>query len=242
MTTVAHKIVGLCSFVACCCLVATPAAAQLSNAGGGGGGAGLFGGGQSLFGSSINAGFGANAGGVGQLGQGGQLGGFGSNQFSFSQQTGQDGNFVGRTGGDTGAVFEALNRGSNEFLNRFERTLNSRNRGRGQNQAVDARPPIRVNLRLGFRAPATPSRNLAAPTAERLNLLLADKGFGASASVAGGVAVLTGQVEDDGQRRMLEQLARLEPGISRVENRLNIAGGLIEQPAPGGPIPLAPGS
>ncbi|MEM6799581.1 MAG: hypothetical protein AAF589_08705, partial [Planctomycetota bacterium] len=184
--------------------LAGEASAQLNNAGGGGGagaGGNLFGSGQSRFGSALNSGFGAGA---GQLGQTGQLGGFGSNALTLNQQAGQNGNFVGRTGEDTGAVFEALNRSGNEFLNRLDRSMNSRNRGRGQNQAVDSRPPIRVNLRLGFRPPAAPPRNLAAPTAQRLNTLLDSKGFPAGTTVNNGIAVLVGEVASEGDRLMLE--------------------------------------
>ncbi len=211
-----------------------PAAAQISNAGGGG--SGLFGsGGQSLFGSQLNSGFGSAA------GQSGQLGGFGSNALTLNQQTGQNGGFVGRTGDDTAAVFEALNQSGNEFLNRFERTMNSRNRGRGQNQASDARPPIRVTLSLGFRPPKAPARNLPGPTADRLNGLLSEKGFSAAATIIDGVALLTGKVADDAERRMLESLAKLEPGVERVDSRLTVQGELLELPPPS-PSPSARGN
>jgi hypothetical protein len=37
-------------------------------------------------------------------------------------------------------------------------------------------------------------------------------------------AVVTGVVADDRQRRMSELLLRLEPGVSEIDNRIEVAG------------------
>lgn len=182
------------------------AGAQLqTNSAGGAAGGGLFGSGQSLFG-------GGGAGG-GQAGVGAQQ------QFTLNEQGGSGG-FVGRDSSDTGAIFEALNQSGNQFLNRLERSFSGRNRGRGSNQSTDTPPPIRVKLKLGF----TPQVAAVSDSAvERLTQLVSERGFG-SVRLAGrrGAVVIDGEVASEGDRRMLARLARLEPGVARVDNRLTI--------------------
>ena len=195
------------------------------------GGSAVFGGGQSPFGSLGGGGLGGSGlggSGLGGSGFGGGQGGAGSlsggQQFNFNTQGGNQGGFIGRDSQDIGAIFESLNQNGEEFLNRFERSMSARDRGRGSNQGVDARPPIRVKLRLGFRPLATPAANLSAPTAGRINSLLVNKGFdGATTRIANGVATITGSVQTEGDRKMLVRLARLEPGVVRVDNRLTVS-------------------
>jgi len=172
--------------------------------------------GGSGFGDAGGSGFGSGQGGAGGLSSG--------QQFNFNTQNGDQNGFIGRDSQDIGAMFEALNQNGEEFLNRFERSMTARDRGRGTNQAVDSRPPIRVKLRLGFRKPSAPAMHLAAPTTGRLNTLLLNSGFtSATTRVENGVAILTGAVQSSGDSKMLARLARLEPGVSSVENRLTVS-------------------
>lgn len=197
---------------------AMPAAAQLqNNTGGGGTSSSLFGSGGSLFnGSGTGAGTGT---GIGQSG----FGQTGDSVFQLNQEGGSGG-FVGRDSSDTGGFFDALNQ-QNQFLNQVQRNFAAFNRGRDSNQSVDAQSPIRVKLKLGFRVPAEilPA-STAQPTSGRLNQLLAEKGYiNTNAQVNQGVVSLTGVVSDDNERRMLGVLAKLEPGVSSVDNQLVVA-------------------
>lgn len=53
------------------------------------------------------------------------------------------------------------------------------------------------------------------PTSSRIN--------GVNVIMDGRTAIVTGVVNDDRDRRMSELLMRLEPGVSRVENRVMIS-------------------
>ncbi|MEM9187478.1 MAG: BON domain-containing protein, partial [Planctomycetota bacterium] len=203
--------------VAVAALLTLPAATTLAQGQGTtGGGSSLFGSGSTLFGG----GGGGGQGGLGGSGLNAGAQGPGANQQFTLNQEGGSGGFVGRDSSDTGAVFQGLNPGGDQVLNQIERAFRARNRGRDANQSADARPPIRVQLKLGFK-PLVASENLAAPTTQRLNGMFAEQGFAAArAEVSAAQVVLTGTVATDSQRRMLARLARLEPAVRRVENQL----------------------
>lgn len=207
-------------------------------------GSSLFGSGQSAFGGSGFGGGGLGSGGFGGqsgFGQGGLgQGGFGQSGFGqggFGQQGAgqQGGGFIGRDGGEIGAIFEGMQQGANQFMNRFERAMGSRNRGRGQNQSSEAAPKIRVKLKLGFTPPpVTPA--MTAVSLSRVNTILTSKNLG-TASLSGSTVVLTGTVQSASDKLVAEKLAMFEPGVRRVENRLTVA----EEVEPGsGPEVIEP--
>ncbi|MEM6656432.1 MAG: BON domain-containing protein [Planctomycetota bacterium] len=216
------------------------ASAQQRNTGGGAatGGGSLFGGGSSFGGTSSFGGGGSTA--FGQA-SGGQAA-FGQSSFGQTQAGGQNtSGFVGRSGADSQAFFEQLGRGSNQFFQRLERSFSRRgDRGRGAAQPQEQRPPVRVQLRLGF----TPELDATARTVSAstsINKSLMVKRFDwASVAIADGVATLTGAAPSASDRRLIERLARLEPGVVRVDNQITAPEDL---PRPQGDAqPTLPGS
>lgn len=209
--------------------------AQRSSGGGASGGFGgssLFGGGSSLGGSgglgggNFGGGQGSFGGGLGQGigGQGGGGLGGGGNQLGVNATT-QGGNtgFVGRDSQDAQAMFQQMNRNATQFLNQFNQSRNGGgNRGRDANTMQERRPPVRVNLVLGFTPPPRQDGG-GLITAQRISASLITKGFtSAGVSIGNRVATLTGQVPTADDRRLIERLASLEPGIDRVVNQLTV--------------------
>lgn len=226
----------------CLTLCASQANAQVRSSGTGVGSS-LFGSGQSAFGGSGfgggigSSGFGSQSGfGQGGFGQSG-FGQSGFGQGGFGQQGlgQQGGGFIGRDGSDIGAIFEGMQQGANQFMNRFERAMGSRNRGRGQNQSSDAAPQIRVRLKLGFTPPA-PSASMMSTSLSRINGILSAKNLG-NATLSGNSVVLTGTVQSPDDKLLAEKLAMLEPGVRRVENQLRVIG---ETEIPSGPEVIEP--
>ncbi|HMO87471.1 MAG TPA: BON domain-containing protein, partial [Lacipirellulaceae bacterium] len=90
----------------------------------------------------------------------------------------------------------------------------------------NAEPPVRVQLRPAFDLPtAPPSSAVGVALERRLGGMLASRGEGAGAvqvALTGRGAVLTGQVATEHDRALIEQVARLEPGIDVIENRLTV--------------------
>lgn len=193
------------------------------------GGSSMFGGsssfgGSSLGGSSLGGGTLGGAGGfggaTGQSGLGAGLGG---------QAGGQSG-FVGRDSSEVANFFGVTNPFSGQAGGRGTQTRGAMNRGRDVNSQDNARPPVMVTVSLGFEPPATPVEYQARQTATRLNAILARQDLSdAKIEVADGVAYISGSATES-QLRVLKRLARLEPGVSRVEDRTGEAPTLLPPP------------
>ncbi|WP_145287566.1 BON domain-containing protein [Pirellulimonas nuda] len=205
-----------------------------------------FGGAQSGFGgtSGGSTGFGGTGFGGAQSGFGGTSGfgggqsGFGGGQTAFGGgfgQTGtaQQGGFVGRSGQDVTAMFQALGQTQGQGQGGMQRTF-QRNEGRGAEQQDDEGSPVRVKLKLGFAAPPTQPQMLPAPTTDRINSILTRRGIlGVSVAIQDGRAVLSGSVASASDRLLVEKLAGLEPGVAAVENQIVVPDAgpeLIPQP------------
>jgi BON domain len=208
---------------------------------GSGFGANSFGGGSSSFGA-LSPGAGTFGSGFGSNGTSGQFNsaGFGSTQMfgenaignGFSQGGFGQG-FVGRDSSDMQALYQNMERGSNQFFNQLGRTLDrgsNRNR-RGNDQPENQAPPIRVQLRM---APdEMPVRVASAGELRgRLEQLYASQGIGTpEVTVEGDVVTLRGTAPSESRRLVIEKLAELEPGVRQVWNLMSVA------PTGGAPIP-----
>lgn len=193
---------------------------------------------------------GMNAGGLGGMGgqgggQGGmgrQNGGMGSGmaqpQFNaadgtLGQQVGQ-GAFVGRSDDATfiGNRFagQQNNVGQTPQFGNLQGLGQGMNRGQngGFNSAMqnDRRFQIRPQMRIGFQ---TPDVSYSPAVRNALARISATPAFANRLTnvefdmTADGTAVLSGQVESDSDRRLLESFIRLEPGVRTVRNELTVA-------------------
>jgi hypothetical protein len=123
--------------------------------------------------------------------------------------------------------------------NRNMNTLGRGLGGRSQSQVV-----IRTKLRVGFSYPAVAPTQVTARLANTLNMpAIQTSGSPLSVSTAstdqGTVVVLRGTVATAEDRMVAEQLALLEPGISKVQNELTVATPPASEPLPG-PLPVPP--
>ncbi len=182
---------------------------------------------------------------VGSSGSTFQTGGTGGPQFSrFGELTrmadAQSGDFVGvtvedaraaaiATGADRAGGTEGRGQaGRSPFsqigssqLNRAMQAFGSSFRGgRTTNQ-------VRARIRLGFSVPPPKPAQLA-QLGSRLEGRLEKSSWvqtrsPVEVSIENGIATLRGVVATDGDRRLAERLARLEPGIRRIDNQLTVA-------------------
>lgn len=210
-----------------------------SSFGSGGFGSGTIG--SSSFGSgnfgALSPGAGTFGSGFGSNGIGGRFNssGFGSTSMfgsggtssPFGDGFGQGGqNFVGRDSSDMQALFQNLGRGSNQFFNQLNRTLDRgsrRNRRGDQGQEANETPPVRVQFRLAPDDRAVPSVTPAQIHA-RLERVFAGAKFGSpDVTVEGDVVTLRGTAPSENRRLVIEKLAELEPGVRQVWNLMTVA-------------------
>ena len=143
---------------------------------------------------------------VGQQGGMGGLGGMGSGMMGMGGLGGMGGMGMGRMG-----AF------GNMFGNQF-----GMNQGMNQNSGASK---LRIPTRIGFAAPSTPAVATARSQkfAARIPKIPSFKGVsGLSVQMAGETAVIRGTVQSEEQRELVERLAKLEPGISGVQNELQV--------------------
>ncbi|WP_146396621.1 BON domain-containing protein [Pseudobythopirellula maris] len=213
------------------------------------------------FGASGSTGFGQSSGGFGTSGfgsSGSSLSGFGSSGFGQSGGLGQSGfgqsgfgqsgfgqsglgqsgaggqgAFIGRSGDSMQSLMQSMGQGANNFLNRFENTVNSAlNRG-DANNAEQPRPQVRVKLNVAFTTPASamPAADMVVgEVSERYELRGLD---GANVELTDRTAVLTGEVATADERLLAEKMLAIEPGVSQVVNQLTVRGEAEAVPAPG---------
>jgi hypothetical protein len=197
---------------------------------GGAGGYGGFGGGAGGFGRGAG-GYGGMGGGAG--GMSGAMGGQtrmgnGPLNAGLSQNVGQrfqQGDFVGRDSVDVQSTFQSLQaqQQSAMFAQAIE-NLNDQRESRRRWRDREVTPPaVRVRLRPGFGMERPASAEASSALQQRLALSLRTGGIStAESELQNGRLVLRGTVATEHDRALAEQLARLEPGVSTVENLLEI--------------------
>jgi len=147
-----------------------------------------------------------------------------ANSFLGGNQNAQ-GNFVGRNQRTGQATRQQANPGGNRQQGgrqSLEDLLNGVNQ---QNQPTDQRRAIRPQLRVAFDETTTPtidSRPTVAPQLDSLKQIPALRGVAYELDPEG-VVILRGTVETSSQKRLAENVARLEPGVKKVRNELTLA-------------------
>ena len=108
--------------------------------------------------------------------------------------------------------------GQNNFNNQL---LNSLFGGAGVGGSQQK--PLRMPLKLGFKPPARKPEAVAAKLQSRLTRLPRVQKMGrVEIRLQGGKAILSGQVNSEEDRRLLTRLAMFEPGVSDVQNDLQV--------------------
>ena len=193
-----------------------------TGASGGGGSSG------SMFGNSNSSGQGANSNGVGpttnaqsrQINTQSQLG---LNQSNFLGQGNNQQNFLGRNQ-RTQTQNNQQNRqnnNNNRGQGNFGQNDNNQN-GQGQ-QNQDPKRAIRPQLRVAFVLKATPTTEIRTlpPRFDSLSQTPALRGVAYELDTEG-VVVLRGTVDTLSQRRLAENVVKLEPGVKKVRNELTL--------------------
>ncbi len=209
-----------------CCFVSTASAQGRLGSGTGSSSTGIFGtqsfgqgtsGGGSMFQSGATT-QGLGSGGAG-LGSGGGMGQSGFGLQGGSQQgmgqAGQQQGFVGRTPETMQQFFTNLQAGQSQFFQ--ELGLGGRGNRDGGNQQQET-PPVRITLNVGFSYPPPNEARLGLAIQDRLSRVL--KRRFPSVEVTGRTVTLRGTVSTAHERELAEQLVRLEPGVSVVQNDL----------------------
>jgi osmotically-inducible protein OsmY len=85
-------------------------------------------------------------------------------------------------------------------------------------------PPFQTGLVTGFAHPASPAQDIPHNLLQRVEGLRTIKVTKPlQVSVAGDTTILRGEVRSAHERTLVEQLARLEPGVRNVKNELTVA-------------------
>ena len=159
----------------------------------------------------------------------------------FMRGNRQAGQFVGSDSGDAASFIGALTGGQNGgglfggltgLTGGNNRRNNQANNGRNNNSTKKTMP---VRVQVAFTHAALASGKVSAVLTRRLARVPTLSGLGLD--LTGRTAVLRGLVATDHDRDLAEQLVRLEPGISVVQNDLLVVG----PPTPGDtPPPESP--
>lgn len=175
------------------------------------------------------------------VGQGSQL--TGSERFLEQNRQGA---FVGADTGDTSNAMSAQagNQRAMQGLQGLSNMFSQMNRGRNQPNNGDNRQGNRVQLRIpmrvGFTTKSLATTRVSAAFQTRLTKLPALQGIGqVQVSLEGDTVVLRGQVATEADRKLVADLASLEPGIAVVRNELAVdpAASTGAAPAPSNPAP-----
>ena len=200
----------------------TAASAYSSGASGAGGNSG------GMFGSGQGAG--ASSSGLGQTGQAGNAQGrqittqsqLGLNQNGFLGQGNSQQNFVGRNQAQNNSQNRQNNNNNRGGQGNNGQNDNNQN-GQGQ-QNQDPKRAIRPQLRVAFDElprPTTEIRSTLQPRFDSLSQTPTLRGVAYELD-AEGVVVLRGTVDTPAQRRLAENVVKLEPGVKKVRNELTL--------------------
>ncbi len=194
-----------------------------TGASGGGGSSG------SMFGNSNSSGQGGNSAGIGATGnaQSRQINTqsqLGLNQQNFLGQGNNQQNFLGRNQRTQtqNTQQNRQNNNNNRGQGNFGQNDNNQN-GQGQ-QNQDPKRAIRPQLRVAFDElprPTTEIRSTLQPRFDALSQTPALRGVAYELDTEG-VVVLRGTVDTPSQRRLAENVVKLEPGVKKVRNELTL--------------------
>lgn len=199
---------------------------QTSNTASGAGGmsSGAFG--SRNLGGGLSAGqssfSGANRG-KNTVGQPGEVGGLQGNE-RFTRQGRAAGQFVGADGADTANMIGVMAGAQNAALQGLSRSLNNLNPNQGKQEGnTRAKKTVRAvrSVEFEYRAPAVAVMNTNLGTRLTKSKAVAAQG-NLTVAMEGRTAVLTGTVANEHARDLAARLCLLEPGVSKVENRLTI--------------------
>lgn len=171
--------------------------------------------------SSLGSSLGGSS--LGQSSLGSASSGLGSSGATFGANTTGTGNtqgFVGRAGSDLESFFGGIG----AAVEQFERGDRS---GRRDADAPEVRrPEVRVRLTVSpefGRQTVAKKADAGAALTTVARALARKKIDTVRMSSADGVTVLEGTVRSDSERRLVEKLVAIEPGIRTIDNRLTIA-------------------
>ncbi len=186
------------------------------------------------FGNVNAGGAGVGAGGQGMTAQGPMSAG-------LAQTAGerfQEGGFVGRDADDVRTSFDSMSggRGPGGMMDMMVENLNEMRDARRRWREQNSQPPaIRVRLQPAFDVPLLPAGQANLEIQTRLTRVMQLRGVGSpQVELAGRTAFLRGTVATARDRALVERIASLEPGVSRVENLVTIQAPLVQPP----PLPL----
>ena len=176
-----------------------------------------FSNGQSVSGTSSSGTTGTSGGLAGQTTSGTQ---FGANAFSSSTQTG-GANALGGLNGGLGGL------GMNRFGGGLG-GLGGLGGGTGNTNAA-AKKMIRPIIRPDVEVTRESNSEIATNAKKRLGRIQMPKRLkGVEATVDGETVVLSGQVATESDKRMVERLVMLEPGIDSVRNEVTVKTSPVE--------------
>ncbi|QGJ71137.1 Hypothetical protein PBC10988_28400 [Planctomycetales bacterium 10988] len=184
---------------------------------------GSGGGGTGVGGSGANIGQGTGA--ASQLNSGaGQITG----NERFIRDNRSPATFVGADSGDSTQFFSSF---GNALGSGISRGLTEAARANQMNQTPQQPYRIKLSVDFDYRAPA--NRELQTTIRTRLDSLAPLQRLGEiRVEVRNRTAILEGVVTSERNRRLAEQLVRLEPGISQVENQLTVGVETLPTPEP----------
>jgi len=107
------------------------------------------------------------------------------------------------------------------------------NQANQANTQNSAEPQIRFRITLGFTHPRPAGTKLSASLARRLTRIpQLPSAQSVAVTMEDRTAVLAGQVDSEHERKLIEKLAMMEPGVSAVRNELTVkaATELLPQP------------
>lgn len=187
--------------------------------------------GSSMMGGSTGSSTGSrSSSGSGNSSQSGQGAGI---QSSLNTGYGTVGAKIGQsafTGMGTNAAFvgnqNATQRRSNSASQMFSQLQNLANQNRNNNTSNTVQQRMRPTLQLGFAPAAIDSTALQSTLQTNLASIpqLGDRAQNVrSVADSTGVVTLTGTVANEDDRRMMELVMRLEPGVREIRNELKVA-------------------
>jgi hypothetical protein len=95
----------------------------------------------------------------------------------------------------------------------------------GNQQGTAEKPVLRTRLRSAVEVEPLPDSLVQRSANQVLRRAPTQSGVrGVNVTMQGRTAILTGTVSSEKDRRMSELMIRLEPGVSRIENRVEVAG------------------
>lgn len=197
--------------------------------------------------SSLGGGQQAGGGGLGSGTTGGNALSSANSQMRDMRAERQSAGFVGADAGDAGNIMSMqgmqnqtqMNSLQNAF-SQFGRQNQQRNQNMNQNMNMNQRgqKPLRISITadISLRSAASTPTTLGQQFQTRLTKLPGlERENSVRVTMEGRTAVLSGSVASDRDRKLVEGLALLEPGISAVQNELVVIEGastVEELPAP----------